>query len=141
MNEKAKGPGREEILEVFRSEGNHDISAENYRLKKQPLSRTTTGPLIKNQITDAAGAPVSQTNEPHAVNLSGVETVDQPSDPVVSTDSAADPAQQPTPIRLETFRIDMQERLAAMHLAQQKAKDQLNELKKQNPPTDEPLAD
>lgn len=141
MNEKAKRPGQEDILEVFRSQGAHDISAENYLLKKQSLSRTATGPLRKNQITDATGAPASPPDKPHRVNLSGTEATDPASTPMASTDNAADAAAQPTHIRVETFRIDLNERLAAMQLAQQKAKDQLNELKKQNPPTDEPPAE
>lgn len=141
MNDKVKRPGREEILEVFRSQGAHDVSAENYLLKKQSLSRTATGPLRKNQITDATGAPTGHLDEPHRVNLSGTEATDPASTPMTSSDNAADAAPQPTHIRVETFRIDLNERLAAMQLAQQKAKDQLNELKKQNPPTDEPLAE
>lgn len=141
MNEKAKRPGQEDILEVFRSQGAHDISAENYLLKKQSLSRTATGPLRKNQITDATGAPTSHSDEPHGINLSGTEAADLASTPMASTDNAAGAAAQPTHIRVETFRIDLNERLAAMQLAQQKAKDQLNELKKQNLPTDEPPAE
>lgn len=141
MNEKVKRSSREDMLEVFRSEGNHDISAENYRLKEQPLSRTTAGPLIKNQITDAPGAPISKPDEPYALTLSGAEAADTAGDSLAATGGTTEKAPQPTQIRLETFHIDMQERLAAMHLAQQKAKDQLNELKQQNPPMDEPLAD
>jgi hypothetical protein len=141
MNEKAKRSGREEILEVFRSQGAHDISAENYLLKKQSLSRTATGPLRNNQLTDATGALTSPPDAPHGINLSGTEATDPARTPMTSTDNAADAAAQPPPIRVETFRIDLNERLAAMQLAQQKAKDQLNELKKQNPPTDEPPAE
>lgn len=141
MSEKAKRPGGEEILEVFRSQGDHDISAENYLLKKRAALPPATGPLRKNQISDSVGAPASHTDELHKVTLSDAEAADQANDPVAATDSPADDTQQPPPIRLETFRIDMHERLAAMQAAQQKAKDQLNELKKQNPPLDELPAD
>ncbi len=141
MNEKAKRPGQEDILEVFRSEGDRDISAENYRLKKQSFSRTTTGPLRKNHITDSAGAPTGDPDEPHALALSGAEAADKTGDPLFSTGEITGDAEQPGPIRLQTFSIDMQERLAAMQVAQQKAKDQLNELKKQNPAGDDPPAD
>lgn len=141
MSEKAKRPEREDILEVFRSEGDRDISAENYLLKKRSISRTATGPLRKNQITDSAGAPTGKTDDPHALALSGADAADKTSDALVATGSLTDDTQQPAPVLLQTFRIDMQERLAAMQVAQQKAKDQLNELKKQNPAEDEPPAD
>lgn len=141
MSEKAKRTGGEDILEVFRSEGHNNSSAENYLLKKRTASSVATGPTRKNQITDSTGSSAGHTDAPHAVNLSGLETAGQTNDPTALTHSAADTAQQPAPIHLETFRIDMQERLTAMQAAQQKAKDQLNELKKQNPTTDEPPED
>lgn len=141
MNEKTKRRGREEIFEVFRPHGDHDVSAENYLLKKPSSYTSITGPLRTHHITDADGALSSQAPERHALNLSDNEGADSSSVPVIDAAGTDDDAQAPTRIRLETFRIDMQERLSAMRAAQQKAKDQLNELKKQNPPTDEPLAE
>lgn len=141
MNEKTKRRGREEIFEVFRPQGDHDVSAENYLLKKPSSYHSVTGPLQTNHITDATGALASQAPGPHALNLSDNDSVDTSVAPGIDTAGTDDDAQAPTRIRLETFRIDMQERLAAMQAAQQKAKDQLNELKKQNPATDEPTAE
>ena len=138
MNEKTKRRGREEIFEVFRPQGDHDVSAENYLLKKQSSSPAITGPLQTHHITDAAGALSSQAPERHALNLSDTDGAASRPAPVIDTAGTDDDTQAPTRIRLETFRIDMHERLAAMQAAQQKAKDQLNELKKQNPAADEP---
>ena len=128
MNDKPKLSKKEEIFDVFRSDGDHDVSAENYRLKKQMQSQARQGPIEKNHFTDATAAAVAGRTEPHTVSLSASEELSAASDR--SSDGTATPehADPNTTIRLETFRIGMEERLAAMQVAQQKAKDQLNDL-------------
>ncbi len=56
MNDKPKLSKKEEIFDVFRSDGDHDVSAENYRLKKQLQSQASQGPIEKNHFTDATAA-------------------------------------------------------------------------------------
>jgi hypothetical protein len=132
MNDKSKPTGKEEIFDVFRSDGDHDVSAENYRLKKQIQSHTTSGPIEKNHFTDSKASPAGNRLEPHALILSGTDGVSNAADQ--APDSTATTNQ--TTIRLETFRIGMQERLAAMQVAQQKAKDKLSDLEDQSQGTD-----
>ena len=132
MNDKPKLATKEEIFDVFRPHGDHDVSAENYRLKKQTKSTSTSGPVEKNHFTNPKSSFRDNSIDPHTLRLSGTvetdTTGDQPSDGTATpnTDDSR------TTIRLETFRIGMEERLAAMQLAQQKAKDQLSDLEAQH---------
>ncbi len=132
MNDKPKLSTKEEIFDVFRPHGDHDVSAENYRLKKQIKSTTTSGPVEKNHFTDPKASLPDNKIDPHTLSLSGTSeadtTADQPSDGTAIPNN--DDSQ--TTIRLETFRIGTKERLAAMQVAQQKAKDQLSDLEAQH---------
>ncbi len=128
MNDKPKLSKKEEIFDVFRSDGDHDVSAENYRLKKQLQSQASQGPIEKNHFTDATAAAVAGRTEPHTVSLSASEELSAASDQAADRTVLPEHADPHTTIRLETFRIGMEERLAAMQVAQQKAKDQLNDL-------------
>ena len=128
MNDKPKLTRKEEIFDVFRSDGDHDVSAENYRLKKQMQSQASQGPIEKNHFTDATAAAVAGRIEPHTLSLSASEALSAASDRPADSPATPEHADPQTTIRLETFRIGMEERLAAMQVAQQKAKDQLNDL-------------
>ncbi len=132
MNDKPKLSKKEEIFDVFRSDGDHDVSAENYRLKKQLQSQASQGPIEKNHFTDATAAAVAGRTEPHTVSLSASEELSAASDQAADRAALPEHADPHTTIRLETFRIGMEERLAAMQVAQQKAKDQLGDLEDQS---------
>lgn len=136
MNDKSKPPRKEEIFDVFRPHGDHDVSAENYLLKKQTPSQAISGPVVKNHFTDAKPSPAGSSNELQTLNLSGADEASNAADR--DHDSTATPNNDDpqTTIRLETFQIGMQERLAAMQVAQQKAKDQISELEGQTQGTD-----
>ena len=136
MNDKSKPPRKEEIFDVFRPHGDHDVSAENYLLKKQTQSQAISGPVVKNHFTDAKPSPAGSSNELQTLNLSGTDEASNAADR--GHDSTATPNNDDpqTTIRLETFQIGMQERLAAMQVAQQKAKDQISELEGQTQGTD-----
>ena len=136
MNDKSKPTGKEEIFDVFRSDGDHDVSAENYRLKKQIQSHTTSGPIEKNHFTDSKVSPAGSRIEPHVLSLSGTDEVSNPADQAPDSTATTNNDDPQTTIRLETFRIGMQERLAAMQVAQQKAKDKLSDLEDQSQGTD-----
>lgn len=136
MNDKSKFSSKEEIFDVFRPDGDHDISAENYRLKKQGQSQTSQGPIEKNHFTDATAAVTAGKMEPHSVSLSGAESPSAAGDQASGSKPTPAHADPQTTIRLDTFRIGMEERLAAMHVAQQKAKDQLSDLEEQSQGTD-----
>jgi hypothetical protein len=136
MNDKSKPTGKEEIFDVFRSDGDHDVSAENYRLKKQIQSHTTSGPIEKNHFTDSKASPAGNRLEPHALILSGTDEVSNAADQAPDSTATTNNDDPQTTIRLETFRIGMQERLAAMQVAQQKAKDKLSDLEDQSQGTD-----
>jgi len=128
MNDKSRLSSKEEIFDVFRSDGDHDISAENYLLKKQLQSQVSRGPIEKNHFTDATAAATAGRTEPQPVSFSGSEDPRAAGDQNSGSTTSPEHADSQTTIRLETFRIGMEERLAAMQVAQQKAKDQLDDL-------------
>ena len=132
MNNKSKRLNCEEIFEVFRPEGAPTLSSENYVLKKQAYFSTAKGPLIKNQITDVIPSLPRETIEPHPVQLSIKNLPDTSGDLITAGAECIQNTQPSTPVRLDTFRIDMEERLAAMRAAQQKAKNQLIDFEKQH---------
>ena len=136
MNDKSKPTGKEEIFDVFRSDGDHDVSAENYRLKKQIQSHTISGPIEKNHFTDSKASPAGSSIKPHTLSLSGTEEASSAADQARDSTATTNNDDPQTTIRLETFRIGMQERLAAMQVAQQKAKDQLSDLEDLSQGTD-----
>jgi hypothetical protein len=138
MNDKSKSAGKEEIFNVFRHDGDRNLSAENYSITKVSETREKHGPLTKNQWIDQSASLTGQNIEPHALTLSDANA-DAPAvndDPSASTATQTENADSQTTIRLDTFRIGMEERLAAMQVAQQKAKDQLSDLEDQSQGTD-----
>ena len=136
MNDKSKPTGKEEIFDVFRSHGDHDVSAENYLLKKQTQSQAISGPVVKNHFTDAKPSPAGSSTELHTLSLSGTDEASNAADQAPDSTATTNNDDPQTTIRLETFRIGMQERLAAMQVAQQKAKDKLSDLEDQSQGTD-----
>ena len=138
MNDKSRPSGKEDLFEVFRPQRERDVSSENYLPKKKALSQPVTGPLTKHQITDAATASEEMPIEPGTLTLSDTHTSDTTNDRADSQLTSADTTTPPTTLRVETFRIDLAERLAAMQAAQQKAKEQLSALEEKYPPADEP---
>ena len=136
MNDKSKPTGKEEIFDVFRSHGDHDVSAENYLLKKQTQSQAISGPVVKNHFTDAKPSPAGSSTELHTLSLSGTDEASNAADQAPDSTATTNNDDPQTTIRLETFRIGMQERLAAMQVAQQKAKDQLSDLEDLSQGTD-----
>jgi hypothetical protein len=68
--------------------------------------------------------------------LSGTDEVSNAADRALDSTATMNNDDPQTTIRLETFRIGMQERLAAMQVAQQKAKDKLSDLEDQSQGTD-----
>jgi hypothetical protein len=138
MTDKPKRPIREDIFEVFRPQGSHDLSSENYLRKKSAASRTTSGPQNPHHLRDKVTAADQTSIEPHAVALSGADSDDRADcTPLADGETTEDPVPATT-IRLETFRIEMAERLASMQVAQQKAKDQLSDLEQQHGPEASP---
>ena len=136
MNDKSKSTGKEEIFNVFRHDGDRNLSAENYSITKLSETREKYGPLKKNQWIDQSVSHTGQNIEPHALTLSDADAPAVTDDPLVSKTTQTENADAQTTIRLDTFRIGMEERLAAMQVAQQKAKDQLNDLEDQSQGTD-----
>jgi hypothetical protein len=136
MNKKSKLSSKEKIFDVFRPHGDHDVSAENYLLKKQTQSQAISGPVVKNHFTDAQPSPASGKNELHTLVLSGIDDASNAADQALNSTATPNNDDPQTTIRLETFQIGMHERLASMQLAQQKAKDQLNDLEGQTQGTD-----
>ncbi len=136
MNDKPKLSSKEAIFQVFRPHGNHDVSAENYRLKKQTQSQPVNGPVEKNHIDDATVFASTSKIEPHTLTLSGAEALNSTGDQATESTAIPGHAGPQTTIRLETFCIGMEERLAAMQVAQQKAREQLNDLEGQSQGTD-----
>ena len=136
MNDKSKSTGKEEIFNVFRHDGDRNLSAENYSITKLSETREKHGPLKKNQWIDQSVSHTGQNIEPHALTLSDVDAPAVTDDPLVSKTTQTENADSQTTIRLDTFRIGMEERLAAMQVAQQKAKDQLSDLEDQSQGTD-----
>lgn len=136
MNDKSKPTRKEEIFDVFRPHGDHDVSAENYLLKKQTQSTAIPGPVVKNHLTDAKPSPAGSSNELQTLNLSGTDEASNAADRAHDSTATTNNDDPQTTIRLETFQIGMHERLAAMQVAQQKAKDQLSDLEDQTQGTD-----
>ena len=136
MNDKSKPTRKEEIFDVFRPHGDHDVSAENYLLKKQTQSTAIPGPVVKNHFTDAKPSPAGSSNELQTLNLSGTDEASNAADRAHDSTATTNNDDPQTTIRLETFQIGMHERLAAMQVAQQKAKDQLSDLEDQTQGTD-----
>jgi CHASE3 domain sensor protein len=68
--------------------------------------------------------------------LSGTDEANNAADQGSDSTATMNNDDPQTTIRLETFRIGMQERLAAMQVAQQKAKDQLSDLEDLSQGTD-----
>jgi hypothetical protein len=128
MNKKPKLSSKEDIFDVFRPDGDHDVSAENYRLKKQTQSQSNSGPVETNFIDDKTASAATIKNDPHTLALSGAEELSSTINQTTQSTVIPERADPQTTIRLETFRIGMEERLAAMQVAQQKAKDQLDDL-------------
>ena len=136
MNDKSKLSSKEKIFDVFRPHGDHDVSAENYLLKKQTQSTAIPGPVVKNHLTDAKPSPAGSSNELQTLNLSGTDEASNAADRAHDSTATTNNDDPQTTIRLETFQIGMHERLAAMQVAQQKAKDQISELEGQTQGTD-----
>ena len=136
MNDKSKSTGKEEIFNVFRHDGDRNLSAENYSITKLSETREKHGPLKKNKWIDQSVSHTGQNIEPHALTLSDADAPAVTDDPLVSKITQTENADSQTTIRLDTFRIGMEERLAAMQVAQQKAKDQLSDLEDQSQGTD-----
>ena len=132
MNDKSKSKGKEDIFDVFRSDGDHNVTAENYSITKLSQARERHGPLKKNQWIDQNATLTGPNIEPHALTLSGADAPPATDGPLASTATPTENSESQTTIRLETFRIGMEERLAAMQAAQQKAKDQLGDLEDQS---------
>ncbi len=141
MNDQPKRPGREEIFEVFRPCGDRDVSSENYRMTKPSQATERQGPMGKNQWIDKSASLPGQAIGTRELTLSGADVSGASDDPLTGTITEPEHPGVQTTIRLETFSLGLEDRLAAMQVAQQKAKDQLNELKKQNAPGDDPPAD
>jgi hypothetical protein len=138
MTDKPKRPVRERIFEVFRPQGDHDISAENYQRKKPLTSRARTGPPNPQHLRDGS-APADQTGiAPRDVTLSATDTDDAADQTTLADDKTIEEPTPATTIRLETFRIEMEERLASMQAAQQKAKEKLSDLEQQHGPEASP---
>jgi hypothetical protein len=141
MNDKSKRLGCEEIFEVFRLEGEPGLSSENYVLKKQAYLPTATRPLTKNQVTEVIPSLSTQIIEPHPVQLSNKNLLDTSADLITAGAQCVQDAPPSASARLDTFRINMEERIAAMGAAQQKAKNQLTDFEKQHLQADDsPLA-
>lgn len=138
MSDKSKPRTREEIFEVFRPQAENDISSENYLLKKPPEARTVSAPLRMHHISDMTHAPGDGAAPLSEPVLSGADATTLAKDPSVTNANSDSAIQAPDAIRLQTFRIDMEERLAAIQAAQQQAKDQLSELEKKLSPGDTP---
>ena len=136
MNDKSKLKNKEDIFDVFRPDGDHNVSAENYSITKLSQAREKHGPLKKNQWIDQSASLTGQNIAPHALTLSDADAPAVTDDPSASTATQTENADAQTTIRLDTFRIGMEERLAAMQVAQQKAKDQLSGLEGQSQGTD-----
>ena len=136
MNDKSKLKNKEDIFDVFRPDGDHNVSAENYSITKLSQAREKHGPLKKNQWIDQSASLNGQNIAPHALTLSDADAPAVTDDPSASTATQTENAGAQTTIRLDTFRIGMEERLAAMQVAQQKAKDQLSGLEGQSQGTD-----
>ena len=136
MNDKSKPTRKEEIFDVFRHDGDRNLSAENYSITKLSETREKHGPLKKNQWIDQGVSHTGQNIELHALTLSDADAPAVTDDPLVSKTTQTENADSQTTIRLDTFRIGMEERLAAMQVAQQKAKDQLSDLEDQSQGTD-----
>ena len=136
MNDKSKLTSKEDIFDVFRPDGDHNVSAENYSITKLSETREKHGPLKKNEWIDQSVSLTGQNIEPHALTLSDAGAPAVTDDPLVSKTTQTENADSQTTIRLDTFRIGMEERLAAMQVAQQKAKDQLSDLEGQSQGTD-----
>ena len=136
MNKKPKLSSKEDIFDVFRPGGDHDVSAENYRLTKQTQSHSNSGPVETNFIDDKTVFAATINTDPHTLALSGAEELSSAINQTPPSTVIPERADPQTTIRLETFRIGMEERLAAMQVAQQKAKDQLDDLEGQVQGTD-----
>lgn len=141
MSDRPKRPGREAVFDVFRPYGDHDVSAESYLLKKRTTQQRLRGPVTTHQISDQRPTPMDGANEPQNLSLSGDDGTTDPHEARAVDTNASDDGHAPNAIRVETFRIDMAERLAAMQAAQQKAKEQLSALESQHAPTETPPAD
>lgn len=135
MNDKSKPKGKEAIFDVFRPDGDHNVSSQNYSVAKLSQARERQGPLTKNQWLDKRTPLDRQTIQAHTLTLAGAESSPVTNDPLTVSDIPSGNADTPTTIRLDTFRIGMEERLAAMQAAQQKARDQLSDLEGQSQAT------
>ncbi len=105
-------------FDVFRSEGSTRLPGQRFPATRV-ASSARSGPVDQRVITDASDGPVVHQAERAITELRGADAAASP--PVA-------PDTEPMTVRVQTYRIDLAERIAKVKAEQKAALDHLKQL-------------
>ncbi len=130
---KARAPAP---FEVFRSDSSSRLPGQHFPRTQAPASPPRSGPTGQRRISDAAG-PLSAAVErrhviigadPDSGSSPGADASAAPSPPPASTDP------EPLTLRVQTYSLNLAERIARVRAEQQDALDSLQRMSDGRPP-------
>ncbi len=105
-------------FDVFRSEGSTRLPGQ--RFPATGLASTArSGPVDQRVITDASGGPVARQAERSITELRGADA---------AAPLPATPDTEPVTVRVQTYQIDLAERIAKVKAAQKAALEDLQQM-------------
>ena len=119
-------------FDVFRNDGSTRLPAQRFPQSEVNESVRRNGPVDQRVIVDASGGPVQGSMERATTVLRGD---DRAAEPAAATEA---PNAEPLTIRLQTYQLNLAERIARVKAEQQEAIGNLRQLEADSQDTNKP---
>ncbi len=106
-------------FEVFRSDGSKRLPAHGFSNGETPASTRRSGPVEQRSISDSSGLPPRRDAERKTTSLRTSEDTAAPAETL---------AAEPVTIRVQTYRVNLAERIARVKAEQKEALDNLQQM-------------
>lgn len=113
-------------FEVFRSDSSSRLPGQRFPASEPPASTARSGPTAQRRISDAAGA-LAEAAERRPVTLGSGPDKTPPASP-------ASAAIEPLTLRVQTYSLNLADRIARVRAEQQEALESLQRLSEGSPP-------
>jgi hypothetical protein len=126
-NSSDKPPPRLVPFDVFRSDGATQVPGQRFPTGETPAQRTSTGDIVK---PDARSGPIDQRSI-HDARIAPKRSDTERHNTVLRNEDTSQPQQpdpEPVTIRVQTYRLDLAERIARVKADQREALDNLQQL-------------